>query len=619
MADDSFKHQVLEATDIVELISQTVALKRRGSKYLGLCPFHQEKTPSFNVDPVKRFFKCFGCKEGGNAIDFVIKRDRVGFLDALKLLAERANLELPKFGISKEKTSERNQLLDAHAKAADVFHKNLLHPQLGKPARDYLASRGFNEETIKAFKIGYAPPGWDNLLRSRDLQGIPLGLLSLGGLTKNRESGGGGYDTFRNRLMFPIRDEQGRTIAFGGRVMPGSDDPAKYLNSPETPLFSKSKSVFGIDLARPRIVETRTVAIVEGYTDVAMAHQFGASNVVSILGTAMTDGHLSILKRFADRIVLLFDADTAGELAVNRAVELFLTANIEIAIATLPDELDPDEFLLRDGKEAFDSLLKTAEDALAFKWKLLQRQLRAAGESLTGEQKAVEAYLSLIASARGGPGAGGVDPIRWGAALTRIESHTGIPIAQLSERFNTTRPQRPASPHRPSSIAHRTSAPPETPSQTTSSAPYQKTTVSDAQRKAERWILGILLAEPARWMNVQTQVSPHQFREAAHTRFASWYWDHLREVGEMPFAELLSELPDEEMRDLALDLIEESEKLPEIEATLQGALRYFAELTAKSQEAKHRALAQRKDANEEDQLAALLALQQAVAGRSKKN
>src|SRR6185295_16320027 len=191
---------------------------------------------------------------------------------------------------------------------------------------------------------------------------------------------------------FPIRDESARIIAFGGRVMPGSEDPAKYLNSPETPLFSKSRSIFGLDLARQKIVETRTVAVVEGYTDVVMAHQYGATNVVSVLGTAMTEPHVVVLRRFADKIVLLFDADTAGDLAVNRAVELFLTQPVEIAIASMPDGVDPDEYLMQHGVDAFERLLTEAQDALAYKWKQLVREFEAK-DDLTGQQKAIQRYL----------------------------------------------------------------------------------------------------------------------------------------------------------------------------------------------------------------------------------
>ncbi|MEA2736299.1 MAG: primase, partial [Humisphaera sp.] len=332
-AGSDFKSRVLQATDIVDLIGRTVSLKRRGKDFVGLCPFHQEKTPSFHVSPSKQYFHCYGCKEGGNAIDFVIKRDRVVFIDALRTLGGMAGLEMPQFGVSREKTSERQQLLEACSSTCALFEKMLSHPEMGLSARNYLEQRGIDSESVKRFQIGFAPNAWDTVLRSNVANKFPPALLQQAGIVKSRENGNGFYDTFRNRLMFPIRDENARIVGFGGRVMPGSEDPAKYLNSPETPLFSKSRCVFGLDLARQRIVETRTVAVVEGYTDVIMAHQFGATNVVSILGTAMTEQHVNILRRFADRIVLLFDADTAGETAVYRTVELFMTQPVDFAIA----------------------------------------------------------------------------------------------------------------------------------------------------------------------------------------------------------------------------------------------------------------------------------------------
>jgi DNA primase len=308
----------------------------------------------------------------------------------------------------------------------------------GGAAHAYLAKRGFDAESIKRFQIGVAPDAWDGLLRSPLMRKYPPGLLATGGLVKPREKGNGFYDTFRNRLMFPIRDENGRVIAFGGRVMPGSEDPAKYLNSPETPLFTKSRVLYGLDQARQRIVETRTVAIVEGYTDVVMAHQYGVRNVVAPLGTAMTEQHVTTLRRFADKIVLLFDADTAGDTAVNRAVELFLTQPIEIAIASMPEGVDPDEYLIANGAEAFEKVLATASDALAFKWKLLDRQY-AASDDLTGRQKAVEEYLGTLAAARG---SGPVDSIRWGQALARVSRLTEVSVEELNKRFRATKPQR---------------------------------------------------------------------------------------------------------------------------------------------------------------------------------
>jgi DNA primase len=558
------KSLVLAATDIVELIGQTVSLKRRGKDFVGLCPFHQEKTPSFTVSPAKQFFHCYGCKTGGNAIDFVIKRDRIEFIDALKLLAERAGIELPRYGASKEKTSERQLLLEAHSAACALFEKFLGDPVTGKAAREYLQSRGFSAESIKQFQIGFVPEAWDALLRSPAMKRFPVGLLQQAGLAKAREGGTGHYDTFRNRLIFPIRDETGRVIAFGGRVMPGSEDPAKYLNSPETPLFSKSRSIFGLDLARQKIVETRMVAVVEGYTDVVMAHQFGATNVVSILGTAMTPQHVNILRRFADRIVLLFDADTAGDVAVNRAVELFLTQPVEIAIASMPEGVDPDEYLLQHGVEVFNKLLSEAGDALTYKWRQLDRQFNASSD-LTGQQKAVAQYLELLAGARQ---AGPIDSLRWGAVLSRVARLTQIPIEDLHRRFKTPR----ISDRRPAAALEARAT---------------------AQDLAERWILGILLNQPALWHDVQQTVRPEEFTDAQRRQLAEVYWAHQRDEGEPVFREFLGNLPSEELKTLAIGLIEEDESLEDSEARLSSALQHIALTSQRNEQSKLFAAAQR--------------------------
>lgn len=585
------KTQVLRAIDVVELIGQSVKLKRRGKDYVGLCPFHQEKTPSFHVKPDKQFFICYGCKAAGNAIDFIIRRDRVEFIEALKLLAKQAGIELPRLGISKQQSGERQTLLDANSAAVTLFEKLLSHPQQGRAARDYLRKRGFTDESIKRFRIGYAANSWDTLLSSDLMKKFPPTVLQLAGLVKARETGGH-YDTFRNRVMFPIRDESGRVIAFGGRIMPGSEDPAKYLNSPETPLFSKSRSIFGIDLAKQRIVETRTAAVVEGYTDVIMAHQCGASNVVSILGTAMTDQHVAILRRFADRVVLLFDADTAGDAAVDRSVELFLTQPIEIAIASMPPGVDPDEYLLQNGTEAFESLLANAQDALTYKWKQLVARFNAES-GLTGQQKAVEEYLELLAGARG---AGPVDAIRWGSSLARVSRLTEIPAQELNRRFKVARPRGRSTP----------TATPK--SRDTTPEPARRETADD---RAERWIMAVLLVEPQRWHDVQQHLSPQDFTSPLRARLAELYWQHQRDEGEPQFNEFLGMLDDPELVRVASELADEAESL-EAELTLADAVEHLRQARRRKNELELTARLRRKSAetSEIDEIEHLKKLQE---------
>ncbi|MDB5358262.1 MAG: primase [Phycisphaerales bacterium] len=567
----AFKSQVLAAVDIVVLIGQSVALKRRGKDYVGLCPFHSEKTPSFQVSPAKQFFYCYGCKAGGDAISFVKKRDRVEFIDALRTLGESVGLEMPKAGGGNQKSGERQALLEMHSAAGAFFQRLLEHPQHGAAAREYLQTRRIDAESVTRFQIGFAANMWDGLLRGPVGRKFAPQQLRDGGLVKEREKGAGFYDTFRNRLMFPIRDENSRVIAFGGRVMPGSEDPAKYLNSPETPLFSKSRSIFGIDLARQKIVERRTAVVVEGYTDVVMAHQFGVANVVSILGTAMTEQHVNLLRRFADKIVLLFDADTAGDTAVDRAVGLFLTQPVDIAIASMPEGVDPDEYLLEHGASGFEKVVAGATDALLYKWKQLVRRFNENGDSLTGQQKAIEEYMTMLAGARG---SGPVDSIRWGRALAQVSRLTEIPVEQLNRRFRAVKQAGPRLSAPVDGSAHAASA--GQPNTGDQAAPKVHRALT-AQERAERQLLGVLLLEPKRWFSVQKSLALTAFTDELHHRLAEIYWTHQQDEGEPVFHEFLGLLEDDSLKELSVACFDEVEALGDPEAVFNSALNFVRE------------------------------------------
>jgi DNA primase len=581
VSGDNYKDQVRTATDIVELIGRTVALKRRGRDYVGLCPFHQEKSPSFTVSPTKQIFFCYGCKAGGDVFSFVEKRDRVEFREALRILGEAAGIEAPQGrGDSGQKNSEKQALLEMQSAACAFFEKLLAHPEDGKAARDYLLNqRQINAESVKRFQIGLAPDAWDALLRSPIGRKFTGEQLASAGLVKPRNNGEGFYDTFRSRLMFPIRDQEARVIAFGGRQMPGGTEP-KYLNSPETPLFVKSRCLFGIDLARQKLVESRTAVIVEGYTDVVVAHQCGATNVVSPLGTALTEQHVTILRRFADRIVLLFDGDIAGDAAVDRSVALFLTQPVEIAIASMPGGLDPDEFLLQQGLDAFTALVNGATDALAYKWKQLARQFEASDENLTGQQRAVEAYLDVLGSARG---SGPVDALRWGGALTRVSRLTGIPVEQLNSRFKGKRPK----PVQQVSAAAPDDSQPAMPMSRSPARPLT------AQDRAEKWLLGCLLLEPGRWQELQKVVHVEDFAHEGYRRLAEMYWNHQRDEGEPVFNEFFGALRDPELTELVQTAVDEVEAIEDRDGMIRDALAFFDRLSRVREEQKLVAMSRR--------------------------
>jgi DNA primase len=560
---DDYKAQIKAATDIVQLIGRTVALKRRGRDYVGLCPFHQEKSPSFTVNPAQQYFYCYGCKAGGDIFSFVEKRDRIEFVDALRLLGEQAGIEPPQRSGSREKPGEKQLLLDMQSAACAFFEKLLSHPQQGAEARAYLEERRISSESIKRFQIGLAPDAWDGLINSPAGRKFTPQQLEMAGLAKPRQNGQGHYDTFRNRLMFPIRDQEARIIAFGGRKMPGSEDPAKYLNSPETQLFQKSRCIFGIDLARQRMVESRTAIVVEGYADVVVPHQFGISNVVSPLGTALTEQHVTLLRRFVDRIVLLFDADSAGNAAVDRSVGLFLTQPVEIAIASIPSGQDPDEFILEHGPEAFQALVDGAVDALAYKWKQLVTEFDASAENLTGQQRAIEAYLNLLASARG---SGPVDALRWGSALARVNRLTDIPVEELTRRFGRVKVSRPAvtPSHSPGQKSPDVAAAPPPPARPLT-----------GQAMAERWILGVLLLEPNRWHDVQQAVHLEDFHDEACRRLAETYWNHQRDEGEPVFNEFIGTLRDPNLLEIAITAADEVEALGDKNVVLSDVYAFF--------------------------------------------
>jgi DNA primase len=587
-AGNDYKSQVLQAVDIVELVGRSVALKKRGKSFVGLCPFHQEKTPSFHVDQQRQFFHCFGCAAKGNAIDFVMQRDRIEFIDALRQLGEQAGIEMPRYGQTKEKATQRQMLLEANSAAGAFFEKLLSDASGGRAARAYLEERGFTAESIQNFQIGLAADAWDSLLKSPVGRKFSPQILLAAGLVKARERGDGFYDTFRNRLMFPIRDENGRVIAFGGRVMPGSEDPAKYLNSPETPLFSKSRCVYGLDRARQKIVESRIVAVVEGYTDVVMAHQYGATNVVSILGTALTEQHIGILRRFADRIVLLFDADSAGDTAVNRAVELFLTQPVEIAIASMPEGVDPDEYLLEHGLERFEAILREAADALTYKWKQLVRLYNSSGNDLTGQQKAVQQYMEVLAGARG---TGPVDSLRWGSALSRVSRLTEIPVEELNRRFGKAKPAA-------RSAGFRNDAQGSAPAEPTTQVPARGRSSErlTARDRSERWIMSILLVEPHRWFDVQQKVHLTDFTDETRRKLAEIYWQHHQDEGEPKFNELLGTLTEPALAELAVELVEEFDSFDDAEAQLNEAIALLKEMGGRDEQ--HKLLAELRRTND---------------------
>lgn len=350
--------QIRSQSDIVDVISDYMQLTKRGRNWFGLCPFHGEQTPSFSVSADKQIFHCFGCGAGGNAITFVMDIENISFPEAVSKLGERVGIHVDvhekrqdELATPYSKAEER--MKEAHTFAMDFYHHLLLNTEDGEEALNYLLQRGFTRELIESNGIGWSLPSWDALTVLLERKGFSLEEIAESGLIIKRESDGSFFDRFRERVMFPIRDENGKVIAFSGRVLNSSGEDAKYLNSPESPIFHKSQVLYNLDKARPAIRKSRQVILMEGFMDVLAATQAGVHNAVASMGTALTAQHVQKLKRLVEQITVCYDGDNAGFEAAKRATELLYTEGLKVDVAVLPDKLDPDEYIRLNGASAF--------------------------------------------------------------------------------------------------------------------------------------------------------------------------------------------------------------------------------------------------------------------------
>jgi DNA primase len=354
--------QIRAASDIVEVITHVLPLKRAGANFVALCPFHKEKTPSFSVNPSKQIFYCFGCHKGGDVFTFIQDYENIGFVEAVRRLAERAGvpLELVADGADKQGYYLKELLLQIHEQIAQRWHQALLHDAAGQVARDYLAARKVPPEALQLFRLGYASDGWDDTVRWAKAKNYDLSVVEQAGLILRKEGTDHFYDRFRGRLMFPICDEQGRVVAFSGRVLSPDAPGGKYINSPETPIFTKGKVFFGLDKSKRSILEAQYAVVCEGQLDLIRCYVSGISNIVAPQGTALTVDHARILKRYADEVVLCFDSDNAGQKAADRSLDSLLASGLAIRVAVIPAPHDPDSYIRELGPQAFKSLLENA-------------------------------------------------------------------------------------------------------------------------------------------------------------------------------------------------------------------------------------------------------------------
>lgn len=406
---DEIIQRVKDENDIVDIISQSVKLKRAGRNYSGLCPFHKEKTPSFSVSSDKQIYKCFGCGESGNVFTFVMKHRNITFIEAVKYLADRANIAV-EYDDKRTKIMEdqKQKLYRINTEAARFFYNNITKSKI---AQQYFQARGISGATVKRFGLGFANDSWNELMRAMKQKGFSeLDLLNVGLIVKNEK--GNIYDRFRNRVMFPVFDYRGKVIGFGGRVL--DDSKPKYLNSPESLVFQKGINLYGLNFALKNNID-KTFIIVEGYMDCISLHQYGITNAVASLGTALTVRQAKLLKRYADKVIISYDADSAGQAATIRGMEILRNEGFDVRVLTVPSGKDPDEFVRANGKEAFQRLMVEAPSLMDYK-------IKKAGEGINFKDnqdiiKYVKNVTEILAD---------INPVEKDVYIKKISQDTGI-------------------------------------------------------------------------------------------------------------------------------------------------------------------------------------------------
>jgi DNA primase len=539
------KEQVRQSTDIVELIGKHLELRRAGRGYVGRCPWHDDRRPSLQVNPDRQTWKCWVCDIGGDVFSFVMKREGCEFREAMQMLADRAGISLGPQTSQKAtpgSPDDKNTLYQCCEWAARQFHEFLLRSEAAEAARQYVEERNITPASVERFRIGFSPGEWTWLLeRARNTPYSPK-VLEAVGLVGKSERSGNHYDRFKGRVIFPIRDTQGRTIAFGGRILPGlaDENAAKYVNSPETRLYTKSDTLYALDLVRNQITKTRQLTVVEGYTDVILCHQHGVDDVVACCGTALNERHIRLIKRFADTVYLVLDGDAAGQNRTNDILELFVAAQMDLRILTLPEELDPAEFMEERGGEAFRELLGEAIDALEHKIRTATRGIDLARDTHRANL-ALEEILTTIA--RGMP-ASGVDAVALRAQqlIARLARQFGLDEGDVRSRFNQLR--RSSVESRKSKVE----SPLETPGPTTSGDRLSTLSADETE------LLEILVLHPELAPTALAEVGDEDLSSAA-AREIFQIFRRLEESGSaLDFHAVMSEIEEPQLKLLLVNI-----------------------------------------------------------------
>lgn len=549
------KRQIQERVDLHTLVAEHVALRRSGKRWVGLCPFHSEKTPSFTVSPDIGVFKCFGCGKGGDVFSFVQFRENVTFMEAMRMLADRASVALDEpagraVAADSIDSVSKVDIAAACAWALKFFRSNLADKAIGATARDYLRGRGFEDTTLERFGVGLAADSAPALRTVAAQAGLAGPVLEAADLVR-RDDQGRFYETFRNRVMFPIRDATGRVIGFGGRTL--VDDRAKYLNTRQNALFDKGRGLYGVDLARQSMVDRGRAVVVEGYTDCMACHQAGFSETVATLGTALTESQVDLLRRYCAQVIFVFDSDNAGVEAADRAIRVALPRNVTVRLARVPEGKDPGEFLSGPTSAArFSDVLNEATDALEFVWR--QTVARFNGDSSNSRRR--EAVLDFTRVVSEAAGAEALDAIQKGLLVNQVAHLLRMDRDEVGRLLLATQsPRRSVS---SGGVEKTESARPEPP--------------RDAEQAAWAVVLGVLLNEPGLVGAIDEWPDTARIRDDRDRRIAGWTFQSSREFGEFRVSDVLAYCSDSGDAERIAELAARGRACGNYEASLRSAL-----------------------------------------------
>ncbi|MBI3813849.1 MAG: DNA primase [Nitrospinae bacterium] len=543
---DEIVEEIRTRSDIVEVISERIQLKKSGANYKGLCPFHSEKTPSFIVSQGKQIFHCFGCGTGGNVYQFIMQIENIPFPDAVLYLAKRYGINIPEQKGKGINSSQKSILYNVNGLASDFFHRQLLESPQGKAAREYLKKRGINDDTANVFKIGYASPSREGIQQFFKKKGVSVDTQRLAGLIKEKEDGGGYIDKFRDRIIFPISDTEGRVVGFGGRILNDTEDRPKYLNSPETPVYKKSDILYGLNLSKEQIRKSKEAFLVEGYFDLITAYQNGVKNIIATSGTALTENHAGVLKRYTDNITLLFDGDEAGRSASMRGGVALLNKGIKVKVIPLPSEKDPDNFIKEKGMEGF---LSAANGAKPYMEYIIEKAISESDMKNTdGKIKCVRTvlpYLSLLNSS-----------IERSVYLSLLADRTGIKEKAIMEEMNKQRVESRES--RVESQKPRTPNPePQVPN------------------RAERILVQLMLLDSKNIDKIKRHISADDFNDSDMAKITSILFSLSGREEGVTLSQVMDMLHDERLKRLASELAFENIEYQEVDRNISDCIRYI--------------------------------------------